>query len=166
MVKMISLAYPLILSLSILSQGFLFSVSKSIRKSENDDMLLDTITLRKAFRSGDSVDKSAGSPNEHYKTADNNIINDEDERSLKTIGPQHNFFSHDGLSLNPGMKQMPYLALKSSLNHPDTEDQIIDLTQERRDLGEEETAGKIPVGRRDFDILVTSFKALLTSEWL
>ncbi|KAM4677887.1 pro-MCH [Discoglossus pictus] len=152
MVRMISLAYPLILSLSILSQGFLFSVSKSIRKSENDDMLLDTIALRKAFRNGDTVEKSVGIPNEHYKT-DDNIVNEEEERSLKSIGTQHSLFSHDGLPLSIGMKPIPYLALQSSLHHPEAEDQNIEMAMEQRDLGEEENAAKFPVGRRDFDML-------------
>ncbi|MEE6507585.1 hypothetical protein FKM82_026904 [Ascaphus truei] len=153
MVRMISLSYPLIIAVSILSQGFLFSVSKSIRKSENDDMLLDTISLSKAFRNGDAVEKAIGTPNDHYKMDDSNFLNEEEERSLKSMGSKHSFFNHDGLPLNIGMKQMPYLALKSSVHYPETEDQNAELTQERRDIGEEENAAKFPIGRRDFDML-------------
>ncbi|XP_053319203.1 pro-MCH [Spea bombifrons] len=153
MVRMISLGYPIIISLSILSQGFLFSVSKSIRKAENDEMLLDTITLRKAFHNGDTSEKSMGMPKDNYKIDGNNILNEEEERSLKSIGTENSFFSHDGLPLNVGMKHMPYLALKNSALRPESDDQNIELIQERRDIGEEENTAKFPIGRRDFDML-------------
>ncbi|KAM8974874.1 pro-MCH [Pelodytes ibericus] len=151
MVRMIILGYPLIISLSILSQGFLFSVSKSIRKSENDDMLLDTLALRKAFQNGEKSEKMISK--ENYKIDGNNILNEEEERSLKGMGTQNNFFNHDGLPMNIGMKQIPFLALKNSVHYPEAEYQSTELTQERRDTGEEENAAKFPIGRRDFDML-------------
>ncbi|CAH2277560.1 pro-MCH [Pelobates cultripes] len=152
MVRMISLGYPLLMSLSILSQGFLFSVSKSIRKAENEDMLLDKITLRKAYQTGDASEKVMGSPLESYKMDSGNVLNEE-ERSLKSMGTQNNFFNRDGLPLSIGIKQLPYLALKNSVHPPEAEDQSIELAQERRDIGEDENAAKFPVGRRDFDML-------------
>ncbi|OCT87607.1 pro-MCH [Xenopus laevis] len=153
MVRMITLGYPFLISLSILSQGFLFAVSKSIRKAENDDLLLDTIALRKAFRKGDTLEKPLGDPNNQYKTDGGNILNEEDERNMKTIDSQQTYLSHDGIPLNIGMKQMPYLAFRNSLHHPENEDQNAESAQERRDVGDEENAAKFPVGRRDFDML-------------
>uniref|UniRef100_A0A8C5PZH4 Pro-melanin concentrating hormone n=1 Tax=Leptobrachium leishanense TaxID=445787 RepID=A0A8C5PZH4_9ANUR len=149
---MISLGHPLIISLSILSQGFLFSVSKSVRKSENDDIIFDKITLRKAFQNGDTSEKLMGAPIESYKTESGNALNEE-ERSIKSMGTQNNFFNRDGLPLSFGTKQLPYFTLKNSMQHPDAEDPNVELTQERRDTGEDENGAKFPVGRRDFDML-------------
>ncbi|OCT88750.1 pro-MCH [Xenopus laevis] len=153
MVRMIHLGHPFLIALSLLSQGFLFAVSKSIRKAETDDLLLDTITLRKAFRNGDTLEKPLGDPNNQYNTDGANILNEEEERNMKTIDPQQTYLSPDGLPLNIGIKQMPYFAFRNSLHHPESEDQNSESTQERRDIGDEENAAKFPVGRRDFDML-------------
>ncbi|KAM4748828.1 pro-MCH [Rhinophrynus dorsalis] len=153
MARMISIGYPLIISLSILSQGFLFSFSKSIRKSENDDMLLDPISLRKAFQNGDTLEKSVGNPNDRYKPEDSNILNEDEERSIKRMDFQHSYQSHDSLPLSIGIKQLPYLTIKNSLHQTEAEDKNVDLTQDRRDIGDEENGAKIPIGRRDFDML-------------
>ncbi|KAG8439440.1 hypothetical protein GDO86_005593 [Hymenochirus boettgeri] len=153
MVKMITLGYPLIISLSILSQGFLFAVSKSIRKAENDDLLLDTITLRKAFQNGETLEKPMVNPNDQYKVDGSNILNDEEERNFKAIDPQQNYLNHNGHPVNIGIKQVPYLAFSNSLHHTELEDHNAESAQERRDIGDEENAAKFPVGRRDFDML-------------
>ncbi|XP_040271641.1 pro-MCH [Bufo bufo] len=147
MVRMISLGYPLIISLSILSQGFLFSLSKSVRKAEND-VLLDTIALRKAFRNGDTIYKSSTNPQDQYSMDEG-----EEERSIKSVGSENSYFSHDVNPLNVGVKQIPYSSLKSAPQNSEIGDENVELTHERRDIGEEENAAKFPIGRRDFDML-------------
>ncbi|XP_069811619.1 pro-MCH [Dendropsophus ebraccatus] len=144
MVRMISLGYPLIISLSILSQGFLFSLSKSIRKAEND-VLLDTVALRKALRNGDTIYKSSTNPQDQYSMDEG-----EEERSIKSGGSENTYFSHDALPLNVGLKPIPF---KSSSQNLENGDENVELTHERRDIGEEENAAKFPIGRRDFDML-------------
>ncbi|KAM5172588.1 pro-MCH [Mantella aurantiaca] len=151
MVRMTSLGYPLIISLSILSQGFLFSFSKSIRKSENDEVLLDTVALRKALRNGDTTDKSVANQPDHYSLDESSNINEEEERSIKSLGSRNSYFNQDVLPIGTAMKQMAYSPLKSSLRHSDIGDENVELTHERRDIGEEEN--KFPIGRRDFDML-------------
>ncbi|XP_063783874.1 pro-MCH [Pseudophryne corroboree] len=151
MVRMIFLGYPLIISLSILSQGFLFSVSKSIRKSETSDALLDTIALRKALWNGDMIEKSEANPQNHYSMDDSTNVN-EDEESLKTTGPQNSYFSRD-FPLSVALKQIPFSPFKSSVRNLETGDENVELTHERRDIGENENAAKFPIGRRDFDML-------------
>ncbi|XP_077328327.1 pro-MCH isoform X1 [Lithobates pipiens] len=150
MVRMTSLGYPLIISLSILSQGFLFSFSKSIRKSENDEVLLDTIALRKALRNGDTTDKSLANSPDHYLADESSNMKEEEERSIKSLGSRNSYFSQDVLPISSGVKQMAFSPLKSS-RHLDTGDENVELTHERRDIGEEEN--KFPIGRRDFDML-------------
>ncbi|CAI9578368.1 unnamed protein product [Staurois parvus] len=86
MVRMTSLGYPLIISLSILSQGFLFSFSKSIRKSENDEVLLDTIALRKALRNGDTTDKTVANAADHYLADESSNMKEEEEKKYTEFG--------------------------------------------------------------------------------
>ncbi|XP_068133044.1 pro-MCH [Hyperolius riggenbachi] len=148
MVRMTNLGYHLIISLSILSQGFLFSFSKSIRKSENDDVLLDTIALRKALRNGDTIDKSVAGEADHYTMDDSSNLNEEEERSIKSPGSRNSYFSPDMI---PGVKQMAFTPLKNFARQADTGDETVELIHERRDIGEEEN--KFPIGRRDFDML-------------
>ncbi|XP_029453429.1 pro-MCH [Rhinatrema bivittatum] len=149
---MILSSYPLILTLSLISQGVLLSVAKSIRKVESDDMLLDTFSLGKALRNGEAMEKSVATPMEHYKTEESNFLNAEEERIQKNVGPKRSF--HDGLPLNLAVKQLPFLALKGSVVFPsDAEAQSNEPVDERRDTGDEENAAKFPIGRRDFDML-------------
>ncbi|KAG9490529.1 hypothetical protein GDO78_006068, partial [Eleutherodactylus coqui] len=150
MVRMISLGYPLIISLSILSQGFLFSLSKSIRKAEND-VLLDTIALRKALRNGDTIYKSSTNPQDQYPMDEGEV-----ERSIKvnkqySAGSENTYFSPHVLPLNVGGKEIPFSTLKSLSKTSEYGDENVELTHERRDIGEEENAAKFPIGRRDFD---------------
>ncbi|KAM9312437.1 pro-MCH [Gastrophryne carolinensis] len=151
MVRMTSIRYPLIICLSILSQGFLFSFSKSIRKSENDDILLDTVALRKALRNGDTIDKSLASSPDHYSMDENTNLNEEEERSIKSVGSQGKYFNQDVLPMVTGVKQITFSQPKAVARHSDLGEENVDLTHERRDIGEEEN--KFPIGRRDFDML-------------
>uniref|UniRef100_A0A8C8RKX4 Pro-melanin concentrating hormone n=1 Tax=Pelusios castaneus TaxID=367368 RepID=A0A8C8RKX4_9SAUR len=148
-------SYVLILIFSLFSQGILFSVSKTMRKVD-DDMLLNTLNIGKALRNGGKTEKTGATPSlEHYKLEDSNFLDEEEDRNPKflTIGSKHNFISH-GLPLNLDIQQLPYLALKGSMAFPaDTEIQNIELIQERRDTGDEENSAKFPIGRRDFDML-------------
>ncbi|XP_069085084.1 pro-MCH [Pleurodeles waltl] len=144
----------LVMALSLFSQGFLLSFSKSVRKAEGDEMLLDTISLGKAFRSGDAADKSMASPLEHFKNDDTSFLDEDEERIAKNLGQKHTFISHSSLPFDMAKKQFPYLALKGPLVFPsDSEDLTIETAQERRDAGEEENSAKLPIGRRDFDML-------------
>ncbi|XP_019400295.1 PREDICTED: pro-MCH [Crocodylus porosus] len=149
-------SYMLILTFSLLSQGFLFSVSKSLQKVDDDDMLLNTFTLGKSLRNGDKTEKTGGTLSlEHYKMEDASFQDEGEDRNPKffNIGSKHNFISHS-LPLNLAIKQLPYLALKGSVAFPaDTEIKNTESIQERREVGNEENSAKFPIGRRDFDML-------------
>ncbi|KAF1620469.1 Pro-MCH, partial [Eudyptes chrysolophus] len=146
-------SYMLILSL--FSQGFLLSVSKSLQKVEDEDMLLTTLKLGKTLRNGDRTANRGAIPLlKHYKTEDSRVLDEEDDRKMKFLdtGSRHDFLNHV-MPINLGRKELPYLALKGAMAFPaDTEIQNIESIQERETANEENTA-KFPIGRRDFDML-------------
>ncbi|NXP12311.1 MCH protein, partial [Thinocorus orbignyianus] len=148
-------SYILILSLSLFSQGFLLSVSKSLQKVEDEDMLLTTINLGKAVRNGDRPANSGAIPFlNNYKTEDSSVWDDEDDRNMKVLdtGSRHDFLNHV-MPINFSRKKLPYLALKGDMAFPaDTEIQNIESIQER-ETADEENSAKFPIGRRDFDML-------------
>ncbi|XP_014792989.1 PREDICTED: pro-MCH isoform X2 [Calidris pugnax] len=148
-------SYMLILSLSLFSQGFLLSVSKSLQKVEDEDMLLTTINLGKTVRNGDRTVNSGAIPFlKHYKTEDSSVLDEEDDRNMKVLdtGSRHDFLNRV-MPINLGRKQLPYLALKGAMAFPaDTEIQNIESIQER-ETADEENSAKFPIGRRDFDML-------------
>ncbi|NWU64882.1 MCH protein, partial [Pterocles burchelli] len=148
-------SYILILSLSLFSQGFLLSVSKSLQKVEDEDMLLTTLNLGKILQNGDRTANRGPIPLlKHYTTEDSNVLDEEDERNKKVwdTGSRHDFLNHV-MPVNLGRKQLPYLALKGAMAFPaDTEIPNTESIQERETTDEENTA-KFPIGRRDFDML-------------
>uniref|UniRef100_A0A452GJR7 Uncharacterized protein n=1 Tax=Gopherus agassizii TaxID=38772 RepID=A0A452GJR7_9SAUR len=150
-------SYMLILIFSLFSQGFLLSISKSMRKvDDDDDMILNALNIGKALWNGGKTEKTETTPTlERYKMEDSSFLDEEEDRNPKflNIGSKHNFISY-GSPLNLGIKQLPYLALKGSMAFPaDTEIQTIESIQERRETGDEENSAKFPIGRRDFDML-------------
>ncbi|NXG27596.1 MCH protein, partial [Dromaius novaehollandiae] len=149
-------SYMLILSLSLFSQGFLISVSKSLQKVEDEDMWLNTFSLGSTLRNGDRTENRGATPLlKHYKTEDSSFLDEEEDRNPKffDIGSKHDFLNQ-GMAINLGTKHLPYLALKGAMTFPaDTEIQNIELIQERRDTRDEENSAKFPIGRRDFDML-------------
>ncbi|XP_063011864.1 pro-MCH [Melospiza melodia melodia] len=149
-------SYLLILSLlSLFSQGFLLSVSKSLQDVEEEDMLLAALNLGKTLQNGDkSMNRGAIPLLKHYKTEDSSVFNDKNAGNMKFLdrGSRHDFFNHV-MPINLGRKQLPYPALKGAMAFPaDTEIQNIESIQERETTDEENSA-KLPIGRRDFDIL-------------
>ncbi|XP_010140971.1 PREDICTED: pro-MCH [Buceros rhinoceros silvestris] len=148
-------SYILILSLSLFSQGFLFSVSKSLQKVEDEDRLLTTLNLGKTLRNGDRTTNRGAIPLlKHFKTEDSSVLDEEDDRNMKFLdtGSRHDFLNHV-MSTNFGRKQLPYLALKGAMAFPaDTKIQNIESIQER-ETADEENLAKLPIGRRDFDML-------------
>lgn len=77
-------SYVLILSLSLLSQGFLLSVSKSLQNVEDEDMLLTTLNLGKTPRNGDRTANRGAIPLlKYYKTEDSSVLDKEDDRNRK-----------------------------------------------------------------------------------
>lgn len=75
----------LILSLSLFSQGFPLSVSKSLQKVEDEDMLLTTLNLGKTLRNGDRTANRGARPLlKHYETEDSSVL-DEDDRNMKFL---------------------------------------------------------------------------------
>ncbi|XP_009503824.1 pro-MCH [Phalacrocorax carbo] len=148
-------SYTLILSLSLFSQGFLLSVSKSLQKVEDEDILLATLKLGKTLQNGDRTANRGAIPLlKHYKTEDSSALDKEDDRTMKFLdtGSRHNFLNHI-MPINLGRKQLPYLALKGAMAFPaDTEIQNIESIQER-ETADEENSAKFPIGRRDFDML-------------
>ncbi|KFV64215.1 Pro-MCH, partial [Dryobates pubescens] len=146
-------SYVLILSLSLLSQGFLLSVSKSLQNVEDEDMLLTTLNLGKTL--GDRTANRGAIPLlKHYKTEDSRVLDEEDDRNMKVLdtGSRHDSLNHI-MAINMGRKQLPYLALKAAMAFPaDTEIQNTESIQER-DTADEKNSPKFPIGRRDFDLL-------------
>ncbi|XP_057276465.1 pro-MCH [Pezoporus wallicus] len=145
-------SYMLILCLSLFSQGFQLSASKSLQKAD-EDMLLTTLNLEKTLRNGDrTVSRGTIPLLKHYKTEDRGVLDEEDDKKMKFLdtGSRHDFLNHV-LSINLGRKQLPYLALKRTMAFPaDTEIQNIESIQER-ETADEENSAKFPIGRRDFD---------------
>ncbi|NXL92826.1 MCH protein, partial [Alectura lathami] len=121
-------SYMLMLSLSLFSQGFLLSVSKSLQKVEDEDTLLTTLDLGKTLQNGDRTEKRGAIPLlKHYKTEEN-FLDEEDDRNSKFFdtGSRYDFLNH-GTPINVGRKQLPYLALKGVMDFPaDTEIQNIE----------------------------------------
>ncbi|NXW93474.1 MCH protein, partial [Alopecoenas beccarii] len=148
-------SYMLILYLSLFSQGFLLSVSKSLQKIEDEDMLLTTLNLGRSLQNRERTANRVAIPLlKHYMTEDSSVLDEEDDRNMKFLdtGSRHDFLNHV-MPINLGRKQLPYLALKRATALPaDTEIQNIESIQERETADEEDSA-KFPIGRRDFDTL-------------
>ncbi|NWV45338.1 MCH protein, partial [Daphoenositta chrysoptera] len=149
-------SHILILSLlSLFSQGFLLSVSKSLQEEEDEDVLLAALNLGKTLRNGDKTMNRGAIPLlKNYKTEDSNVFNEKNAGNMKFLdrGSRHDFFHHV-MPINLGRKQLPYPALKGAMAFPaDTEIQNIQSIQERETTDEENSA-KFPIGRRDFEIL-------------
>nr|XP_002199866.4 pro-MCH [Taeniopygia guttata] len=147
-------SYILFLSLlSLFSQGFL--LSRSLQEAEDEDMLLAALNLGKILQNGDkSTSRGAIPLLKHYKTEDSSVFNDKNAGNMKVLdrGSRHDFFSHVK-PINLGRKQLPYPALKGAMAFPaDTEFQNIESIEER-ETTDEENSSKLPIGRRDFDIL-------------
>ncbi|XP_017660113.1 PREDICTED: pro-MCH [Lepidothrix coronata] len=144
-------SYILILSLSLFSQGFLLSVSKSLQEVEDEDMLLTTLNLGKPLQNGDTVLNRGAIPLlKHYKTEDSIVFNEKNDGNMKFLdmGSRRDFLN-PVRPINLGRKQL----LKGAMAFPaDTEIQNIESIQERETTDEENSA-KFPIGRRDFDIL-------------
>ncbi|XP_039564161.1 pro-MCH [Passer montanus] len=149
-------SYILILSLlSLFSQGFLLSVSKSLQEVEDEDMLLAALNLGKTLQNRDKIMNRGAVPLlKHYKTEDSSVFHDKNAGNMKFLdrGSRQDFFNRV-MPINLGRKQLPYPELKGAMAFPaDTEIQNIESIQERETTDEENSA-KFPIGRRDFDIL-------------
>ncbi|NWI90789.1 MCH protein, partial [Pitta sordida] len=148
-------SYMLILFLSLFSQGFLLSVSKSLQEVEDEDRFLPTLNLGKTFRDGDrAMNRGAIPLLKHYKTEDSIVFKEESGGNMKFLdtGSRHDFLNHVR-PINLARKQLPYLELKGGMAFPaDTEIRNIESIQER-EATDEENSAKFPIGRRDFDIL-------------
>ncbi|NWR32749.1 MCH protein, partial [Tachuris rubrigastra] len=144
-------SYMLILSLSLFSQGFLLSVSKSLQEVEDEDMLLTTLNLGKTLRNGDKAMNRGAVPFlKHYKPEDSIVFNEKNDGNMKfsDTDSRHDFLNHVR-PINFGRKQL----LKGAMAFPaDAEIRNIESIQERETTDEENSA-KFPIGRRDFDIL-------------
>ncbi|XP_064510896.1 pro-MCH [Pseudopipra pipra] len=144
-------SYILILSLSLFSQGFLLSVSKSLQEVEDEDMMLTSLNLGKTLRNGDTALNRGAIPLlKHYMTEDSIVFNEKNDGNMKFLdtGSRRDFLNHVR-PINLGRKQL----LKGAMAFPaDTEIQNIESIQERETTDEENSA-KLPIGRRDFDIL-------------
>lgn len=80
-------SYILILSLlSLFSQGFLVSVSKSLQEVEDEDMLLAALNLGKTPQNGDkSMNRGAIPLLKYYKTEDSSVFNDKNVGNMKFL---------------------------------------------------------------------------------
>ncbi|XP_062990625.1 pro-MCH [Elgaria multicarinata webbii] len=145
-------SYALLLIFSLFSQGFLLSVSKSMRKAEDD--MLSTFSLGKVIQNGGKAEKSRpASSLEHYKIEDSSFLDEDGDPKFSNIASKHHAITH-GQPLNVGIKQLPYFALEGPMAFPaDAEVESIESLQERRETGDDENSAKLPIGRRDFDML-------------
>lgn len=80
-------SYILILSLlSLFSQGFLLSVSKSLQEVEDEDMLLAALNLGKTLQNGEkSMNRGAIPLLKYYKTEDSSVFNDKNAGNTKFL---------------------------------------------------------------------------------
>ncbi|XP_027736932.1 pro-MCH [Empidonax traillii] len=144
-------SYMLILSLSLFSQGFLLSVSKSLQEVEDEDMLLTTLNLGKTLQNGArAMNREAIPLLKHYKTEGSIVFNEKNDGNMKFLdtGSRRDFLNHVR-PINLGRKQL----LKGAMAFPaDAEIRNTGSIQERETTDEENSA-KFPIGRRDFDIL-------------
>ncbi|KFO95441.1 Pro-MCH, partial [Calypte anna] len=149
--RMCPSSYVFILSLSLFSQGFLLSVSKSQQKVDGD-ILLTTLKLQKILRNGDRTANRGAVPLlKHYKSEDSSVLDEEDDRNVDT-GSRHDFLN-PLMPLSLGRKQQPYLVVKGAVTFPaETEIPGIESIQER-ETADKENSAKFPIGRRDFDML-------------
>ncbi|XP_062839122.1 pro-MCH [Anolis carolinensis] len=149
--RMYSSFYTLMLIFSLFSQCFLLSVSKSMRKAE-DDMLLSTFSLGKVMQNGGKAENSwPGSSLEHYKIEDSNFLGEE-ENGIQMFSNRGS--KHDRPPLKLGIKQFPYFAREGPMALPaDADVENTEAIQERREAGDDENSVKLPIGRRDFDML-------------
>ncbi|NWU95435.1 MCH protein, partial [Upupa epops] len=148
-------SYILILSLSLFSQGFLLSVSKSLQQVEDEGELLTTLNLGKALRNEDRAANGGALPlPQRHKTDDSGVRDEENHINVKLVDAgSRKELLNPILPFNFGRKQLRYLALKGALAFPaDTEIQNIESIQER-ETAEEDDSAKLPIGRRDFDML-------------
>ncbi|NXU58220.1 MCH protein, partial [Turnix velox] len=146
-------SYLLILSL-FFSQGFIVSVSKSLQRAEDEDMLLTTLNPGKTQNGGRIVKRGAIPFLKHYKSKDNGFLDEEDGTNMKFLdtGSRQELLNHV-MQISFGRKQLPYLVLKGTTAFPsDNEIQNIESIQERETV-DEENSSKFPIGRRDFEVL-------------
>lgn len=79
-------SYTLILTFSLLSQAILLSASKSMRNLE-DDMVLNTFRLGKAFQKEDTAEKSVIAPSlAQYKNDESGFMDDEENKNSRVSG--------------------------------------------------------------------------------
>ncbi|XP_065599201.1 pro-MCH [Cyrtonyx montezumae] len=145
-------SYMLILSL--FSQGFLISVSKSLQKVEDEDRLLTALNLGKTLQNGDRTEKRGAVPLLKRYNIEESLLDEDDDRKLKFFdtGTRHDFLNR-GIPMSAGRKYLPYLTLKGAIAFPaNTEIENIESVQER-ETEDDENSAKFPVGRRDFDVL-------------
>ncbi|OXB69325.1 hypothetical protein ASZ78_015725, partial [Callipepla squamata] len=133
---------------------FLISVSKSLQKVEDEDMLLTAFNLGKTLRNGDRTEKRGAVPLLKHYNIEESLLDEDDDRKLKLFdtGSRRNFLNH-GIPMSVGRKHSPYLALKGAIAFPaNTETENIESVQER-ETEDDENSAKLPIGRRDFDML-------------
>ncbi|XP_010158265.1 PREDICTED: pro-MCH [Eurypyga helias] len=144
-----------VLILSLFSQGFLLSVSKSLQNVEDEGMLLTTLKLGRTFQNGDRIVNRGAIPlMKHYTTEDSSVLDKEGDRNMKfsDTGSRHDLLN-PVMPINLGRNQLPHLSLKGAMVFPaDAEIQNIETIQER-ETADEENSAKFPIGRRDFDML-------------
>uniref|UniRef100_A0A8C5RPH2 Pro-melanin concentrating hormone n=1 Tax=Laticauda laticaudata TaxID=8630 RepID=A0A8C5RPH2_LATLA len=143
----------LLLIFSLLSQGSLLSVPKSMRKAE-DNMLLSTFSLGKITQNGDKAGKSLPTSSfEHYKMEDSSFLDqDQNPHFSDTLYCYKHHVINYGQPRSLIIKQIPYFELEGPMTFPsNAEVENIESIQERRETGSDENSANLPIGRRDFD---------------
>ncbi|XP_070612386.1 pro-MCH [Erythrolamprus reginae] len=144
-------SHVLLLIFSLLSQGSLISVSKSMRKAE-DNLMLSTFSLGKITQKGDKAGTSLpASSFEHYKMEDS-FIDEDRNPHFANIGYKHPIINYG--QPQRSVNKLPYFELEGPMAFPsNAEVENIESIQERRETGSDENPANLPIGRRDFDML-------------
>ncbi|KAK6482722.1 pro-MCH-like [Huso huso] len=143
MVRMNLSTYSVLFALAFLSEPLTASVARSLNKIEDTKMLNDFFSPSKAHLDAEGLDKS-----EIIVFTDLAVKKNAEDLQDFLISANSKLFS-PALSVDLSTRHLPYFTVREA-EAPQPESQST-ATEERRDSGRDDS--KIPVGRRDFDML-------------
>ncbi|XP_033880593.1 pro-MCH isoform X1 [Acipenser ruthenus] len=156
--------YSVLFALAFLSESLIASVARSLNKIEETRMLNDFFSPSKAHLDAEGLDKS-GEAFSKYSLLEGTMMDEggsskiivftdlgvkKNAKDLQDflISANSKLFS-PALSVDLSNRHLPYFTVREA-EAPQSESQST-ATEERRDSGRDDS--KIPVGKRDFDML-------------
>ncbi|XP_041109963.1 pro-MCH-like [Polyodon spathula] len=143
MARMSISTYSVLFALAFLSESLTASLARSLNKIEDTRMLNDFFSPSKAHLDAEGLDKS-----EIIVFTDLGVKKNAKDLQDFLTSANSKLFS-PVLSVDHSPRQLPYFTVRKA-EAPQSESQSTE-TEERRDSGRDDS--KIPVGRRDFDML-------------